>query len=85
MNKSKGKLNESNIGWCNVVLSTGKFKLVKAELIDKDNMIFKLWSNHSQMNLFDDWTECEQKDFKGWYYKECFEEDINEFFDNPFK
>ena len=83
--KSKGKLNESSIGWCNVILPTGKYKLVKAELIDSELMIFKLWSNHSQMNLFDDWTECEGKHFKGWYYKEILEENINEFFDNPFK
>ena len=82
MSKSKGKLNEASIGWCNVVLPTGKYKLVKAELIDKEVRIFKLWSNHSQMIHFKDWTEC--KELKGWFYKEILEEDINEFFDNPF-
>ncbi len=83
MSKSKGKLNEMDIGWCNVVLETGKSKIVKAELINKDPMIFKLWSNHSAIGLFDGWTEC--KELKGWFYKEMLEKDIDKFIDNPFK
>ena len=78
MSKSQGKESKTGLYWCNIVLSTGKYKLVVAELIDSELMIFKLWSNHSQMKLLPDWTECENR--QGWYLKECFEDSINEFF-----
>jgi len=78
MSKSKGKESKTGLYWCNIILSTGKYKLVVAELIDSENMIFRLWSNHSQMNLFNDWIESDTR--SGWYFKDCFEDDINEFF-----
>lgn len=79
MANSKGKLDYRGYGWCNIPLPTGKLKLVIAILLDAELRTFKLISNHSAMSLFKDWSPCEDK--PGWFFKEVFESEINEFFE----
>lgn len=79
MGKSKGiKTSKSGLYWCNILLSTGRYKLVIAELIDEEIMLFRVWSNSSAINTEPDWMQSENKN--GWAYLDIFEEDINEFF-----
>lgn len=79
MGKSKGiKTSKSGLYWCNIILSNGKYKIVIAELIDKENKIFRLRSNSAAVLMDKTWTEMPEK--KDWHYKDVFEEDVNEFF-----
>lgn len=80
MGKSQGiRTSKSGLYWCNIILSTGKHKLVIAELIDEDNMLFRLLSNSGKMRDEPGWESHGKK--TGWFYLDIFEEDINEFFD----
>ena len=79
MGKSKNvKTSKSGLYWCNVIIESGEYKIVIAELIDKENMIFKLLSNSSKIAAEKTWTKSEEK--KGWYFKEVFEREIETFF-----
>jgi hypothetical protein len=79
MGKSKGiKTSKSGFYWVNIILSTGKYKLVIAELIDKEVMLFRVWSNSSVINTEPKWTHPKEKN--GWAYLDLFEDEINEFF-----
>ncbi len=80
MAKSKGiKGNKSGLLWCNIILSTQKYKIVIAEEINPDPKIFRVWSNSSVVKDEPGWKVSDVK--KGWLFKDMFEEDINKFFD----
>lgn len=80
MGKSSGKRTvNTGLYWCNIYLSDNKPKLCVAELIDGENMIFRLWSNcFTRMTNESTWKQVSNK--PGWWFKDFFEEDVNEFF-----
>jgi len=79
MADSKGiKTSKGGLYWCNIGLSTGKYKIVIAELINDEPKIFKVMSNSSAVKNEPNWLPMENK--TDWFFKEMFEEDINKFF-----
>jgi hypothetical protein len=65
--------------WCNVITSTGKYKLAVGELINKELGLFDLRTCSSEIANEPGWAKIQGR--KGWYHKEFLKEEINQFFD----
>lgn len=69
--KSKRKMPSGNY-LANIILSDGSFKIVIVAITDEENEIVLLKTNGKKMASEKGWT------FKnGFYYKECFVDELN--------